>query len=150
MRDELDVWFTTLLAEHEDRGRALDSAYQSLENAGVLNRVVVHRYICARRGCKLATVIRVGGRLIARTGGYKLAPGTNLSSSVESARLKNTLDGERHWFGRTFDVLDLVEWEGAAGLPMNCRCRLRVVSAVDIVEEVGDTQQGHPGAPSLI
>lgn len=148
--DEIGTWFRGLLDAAQQESQAIDSAYQQLENADLLNRVVVHRYICRKAGCKLATVVRLDGRLIARTRDYKLAPGTNEARSVPRAREKNTLDGSRHWPGHTFDVSGLAGWGDSAGIDMNCRHGLRTVLANDIVSTVGDTRPGHPGAPSRI
>ena len=150
MSADLNDWFRALLAKHEDRQDALHEAYQALENLGLINRVVVHRYICAKRGCVLATVVRLDGRIVARTRDYKLAPNTNEARSVAVARAKNTLDGNSRWPGHTFDVSELATWGESAGMDMNCRCRLRTVLAADVIRAVGDTTPGHPGAPSRV
>jgi hypothetical protein len=143
-------WFARLVQAHEDQSAAIHDAYQQLENAGLTNRVVVHRYLCRKGGCKLATVVRIGGRVLARTRDYKYGPGMNLERSVPAARERNTLDGDRHWPGHTFDVTDLARWGDSAGMDMNCRHGMRTVLAVDVLATVGDTRPGHPGAPSRI
>ncbi|MGE9806928.1 hypothetical protein [Janibacter sp. G1551] len=152
MSDPIDMgaWLHALLDNARQDSDALHSAYQQLENAGVLNNLVVHRYLCRKGGCKLATVIRVDGVVIARTKDYKLAPGANLARSVEAARIKNTLDGERHWPGHTFPVSDLAGWGDAASIDMNCRHRLRSIKANAIMATVADVQPGHPGKPTLL
>lgn len=147
---ELDAWFQALITDSNDRAAALHDAYQHLENAGLLNRVVVHRYLCAKGNCKLATVVKIGDSVIARTKDYKFSPGVNAQRSVESARGRNTLDGERHWPGHTFDVSDLAGWGDQAGLDMNCRHVLRTVMANDILAAVEGIAPGHPAAPSRI
>lgn len=147
---DLATWWTSLLAEADDSKAAVEHAYQRLENAGLIARVVVHRYICRKRGCRLATVVRVQDRLIVRTEPYKFGPGLNEARSVPRARERNTLDGDRYWPGHTFDVFDLAGWGDQAGMDMNCRHGTRTIFANTIVETVGDARPGHPGAPSRI
>lgn len=141
--------FLAVLAAHDDRQQGIEAVYQQLDNAGLINRVVVHRFICQRRGCKLGTVIRVHGLLILRTEPYKLAPRTNLEKSVEAARRSKTLDGDRYWPGHTVDV-DYHNFDEQMSFTMNCRCRERSVRVVDIISAVGDARPGHPGAPSRL
>lgn len=151
MTDDLGQWWKQLTDQAEARADALHHAWQTLENAGVLNHVVVHRYLCRhRRGHPLATVIRVSGVTVVRTRDYKFSPGLNAERSVETARAKNTLDGERHWPGPTLDVTDLAEWGPQAGVDMNCRHALRTVLAQDILAASADVRPGHPGKPSRI
>jgi hypothetical protein len=146
-RDMNDDWFRRLLAASDDAQDARERAFQEFENAGLVNRIVVARYSCRRRGCVLATVVRIGDQVLCRTRDYKLAPGTNLARSVESARAKNTIDGQRHWPGHTFDVTDLAAWGDQAGVDMNCRHGLRTVLARDVLAAVEGRNPGHPGAP---
>ena len=86
-----------LLRDAKNRTEAIHTAYQHFENAGLILHVIVHRYLCKGCGKKLATVIRLGDTTIARTTDYKFSPGLNLERSVESARERSTLDGDRHW-----------------------------------------------------
>jgi len=143
---DLDDWWRTV-TESRDRRPAIHDAYQSLENAGLLGHVVVQRYLCRSRGCVLATVISVGGSIIARTRDNKLAPGTNRVTSVESARRTRTLDADRHWPGVTVDIGALASVPEAA-LEMNCRHGLRVVPAAEVLEWVKNLRPGHPGPPT--
>lgn len=150
MTDGLGQWWQQLNARLQGRDEALHHAWQSFENAGVLNHVVVHRYLCRHHGHPLATVIRVSGVTVVRTRDYKFSPGLNAERSVEMARVKNTLDGERHWPGLTLDVTNLAEWGPQAGVDMNCRHALRTVLAQDILAACADARPGHPGKPSRI
>lgn len=143
-------WWAAMIKAHDDQRHALHDAYQQLENAGLISKVAVHRYLCRKCHRVLATVIRIGGTTIARTTDYKMAPGMNASRSVESARKKNTLDGDRHWPGHTFDVGELSTWGDTAGMDMNCRHGLRTVTARDILAAAEGVRPGHPGKPSLI
>lgn len=148
--DAIGRWWGELEASTTDRDSAIHDAYQHLENAGLVNKVVVHRYRCRRDWCLLATVIRLGDTIIARTRDNKLSPGMNLDRSVEAARIKNTLDGRRHWPGHTFDVSDLSEWGPVAGMDMSCRHVLKTVLAVDVLATVDGVKPGHPGPPTLL
>jgi len=147
--NELVAWFRDLLANHADASQAVDDAYQQLANAGLISKVVVHRYICRDdQGCQLATVIKIDSRILCRTRDYKQSPGLNAASSVPTARAARTLDGDRHWPSHTFDVTAL-DHEGVA-VPMNCRHARRNVLLVDILAAVGTASPGHPGKPSIL
>lgn len=141
-------WWRSLITASGEKKDAIDNAYQQLMNAGVISKVTVHQYRC-RKGCSICTVIRVGQATMARTTDYKLGPGSNADRSVESARIKNTLDGNRHWPGQTFDVDELASWGPVAAIDMNCRHGLRTVRAVDILATVAGVRPGHPGKPTL-
>ncbi len=148
--DDIGAWWAELEASTTDRDSAIHNAYQQLDNAGLVSKVVVHRYRCRRRGCELATVIRVGDAVIARTRDNKLSPGLNLDRTVPAARIKNTLDGRRHWPGHTFDVAKLAEWGPAAGMGMECHHVLGTVLAVDVLATVDGVRPGHPGEPTKL
>lgn len=145
MSESIGEWWATLMQQSQDHTEAVHLAYQRLENAGLTNRVVVHRYRC-RRGCSLATVIRIEDVVLARTSDYKLSPGMNLDKSVAEARRKNTLDGSRHWPGHTFDVAGLVP----GGFQVACRHVVDVVLGADLLALVENVTPGHPGAPTLL
>lgn len=145
--EDINTWWLRLTERAEDRELSIDTRYQALENAGLINRVVVHRFMCPR-GCVVGTVIRVGGQIITRTRDYKLSPGLNESRSVEAARKNNTLDGERHWPGHTFDVVSMGKWGPDAGMDMCCRHIVRTVRAADILTTVDGVQPGRPSKPT--
>ncbi len=148
--DAIAAWWRELAAAATEHDEAIHNAYQHLNNNGLVNKVVVHRYLCRRDGCVLATVIRLGDTTIARTRDNKLSPGMNRERTVESARRKNTLDGNRHWPGRTFDVGSLSEWGSVAGMDMSCRHVLKTVLAVDVLAVVDGVKPGHPGPPTRL
>lgn len=148
--DDLGQWLEVIFATADDKSAAIHSVYQQLDNAGLLNKVTVHKFLCERRGCVLATVIRVNGMTIARTKDNKLSPGTNLDRSVETARIKNTIDGDRHWPGHTFHIEDLAAWGDSAGMDMSCRHALRTVKAAEVLLACADATPGHPTKPSRI
>lgn len=148
--DSLADWWRALNERAEADDLAVSDAFQQLENAGLINRVVVGRYICAKKGCKLATVIRLGDSILTRTRDYKLAPGANVALSIEAARARNTIDGDRHWPGHDFDVSHMASFGPDARFDMNCRCRLRSTPVVDVLAYVDGVIPGHPGAPKRI
>lgn len=147
--NDVAEWFDQLVAACKDRAEAVHSAYQRLDNAGVLNKVVVHSYRCRKCGPR-ATVVRIGSRTLARVKDYKLGQGLNTARSVESARAKNTLDGDRHWPGHTYDVDELAEWGPDAGFDVNCRHQTTTVRAVDVLALTRDVTPGHPRKPTLL
>ncbi len=146
--DDLVQWFRDLVDKSEDHKQAIHDAYQHLENAGLISRVTVHRYLCGKCGPR-ATIIRIGDRTLARTKDYKLSPGLNEQRTVESARRRRTLDGNRHWPGHTYDVDDLADGGPTVGLDASCRHGTATILAVDILEVTKNVVPGHPGKPTL-
>lgn len=147
---EIDRAFLALLEAHDDRREALHAAWQRLENAGLISKVTVQQYRCRRRGCTLMTVIKVGGLTLARSADYKFSRGLNGERSVAAARAKNTLDGDRHWPGHTFDVEELAGWGETAGMDANCRCATRVLMAQRILEDSAGATSGRPAKPVIL
>lgn len=145
---KLNEWFQALLAAAKDHSEAIHEAYQQLENAGLISKVTVHRYLCRRCGKPCATVIRLGDKTIARTRDYKFSPGLNVERSVETARARKTLDGNRHWPGHTYDVDELADWE--VGFAVNCRHTTATVLAVDVLKITRVVAPGHPGKPTML
>ena len=146
--NDLSEWWRQLRATADDDAQAIHDAYQRLENAGLISKVTVHRYLCHRCGKPCATVIRLGDNTIARTRDNKFSRGLNTERSVESARARKTLDGERHWPGHTYDVDALAEW--GAGFDANCRHMTATVMARDVLAMTRDVTPGHPGKPTLL
>ena len=146
---DLGNWWQALWAASADDAEAIHTAYQRLENAGLISKVTVHRYLCGRCG-PLATVIRLGDKTIARTVDYKYSRGLNLRQSVAAARERNTLDGERHWPGHTYDVDALADWGPQAGFDVVCRHVTTTVAAVDVLALTRDVKPGHPGKPTRL
>lgn len=146
MSDGLGDWFSLVLKQHDERVDAIADAHQQLVSNGLLSRVTVLRYMCGR-GCQLATVFRISGTTLCATRDYKYSPGMNEAQSVPTARVKNTLDGDRHWPSHVFDVEALAEWGVHAGMSINCRHYRGTLNAVDVLATVGDTAPGKPIAP---
>ena len=147
---KLSEWFQALLAAanaDRDHSEVIHDAYQQLENAGLISKVTVHRYLCHRCGKPCATVIRLGDKTIARTRDYKFSPGLNIERSVEAARAGRTLDGNRHWPGHTYDVDELAKW--GLGFDVNCRHKSANVRAVEVLEITRGVAPGHPGKPTM-
>jgi hypothetical protein len=145
-------WFEALLAQHDDETAALDDAFRALKGAGLLSKVVLHRYQCSR-GCQIAVVFRAAGRLLCAVRDYKYSPGMNERQSVAAARAKNTLDGNRHWPDHVYDVIQLDRFgthTQPAGITMNCRHHLGTVLTRDIRSAVATASPGRPGAPTRL
>ena len=133
-----------------DHDEAIHNAYQRFENTGLISKVTVHRYLCKGCGKPLATVIRLGDKTIARTTDYKFSPGLNPQRSVESARRRNTLDGDRHWPGHTYDVDQLAGWGPLSGFDVICRHVAATVRAADVLEATCGVTPGQPGPPTML
>ena len=149
MTEDLDA-FARALMDALDGADDVGEVFQRLDNAGVLNRVKVGTYLCELRGCKLAVVIDVGGRILARTRDHKKSAGLNEATTAEAARRSRTLDGEKHWPGHAYDVTDLAEWDGGALVPMPCRHRQRDIDPREVLAYVEGARPGHPIKPRRV
>lgn len=135
-----------------DREAAMEQIYAHLKDSGLLPKVTMHRYMC-KRGCQIATAFSAGGLILCAVSDYKLSPGLNWELSVEEARKRNTLDGEKHWPGHVHDVMQLNRFSTAdnqAAMDMNCRHRRGPILAVDILSVCQGITPGKPGAPTLL
>ncbi|RCL89394.1 MAG: hypothetical protein DBW62_04485 [Microbacterium sp.] len=141
--------FATLLAQTASKSDADARMYAALDNQGLLSRVTTHRYIC-RRGCPIATVYKVGAAVMLAVRDYKYSPGLNEAQSVESARAKNTLDGNRHWPAHVYDMTDLAEWGDDAGASIVCRHYRGVLTGKRVLEDSRDVAPGHPNKPTRL
>jgi hypothetical protein len=123
--------------------------YQHLENHDLVNKVRVMSFVC-RSGCKVATVVRVGDRTLARTKDHKKSPGFNADRTAPGARERNTLDGDRHWPGSTYDLDDLADGDLGLGFATNCRHQESAQLASEVLEAARKVTPGKPGAPRLL
>ncbi|WP_062208710.1 hypothetical protein [Demequina oxidasica] len=126
-----------------------DSLYIALRDGGYLNKATLQRYRC-KRGCALAVIYSVADTVYCATEDYKYSPGLNAARSVETARVKNTLDGNRHWPGHVFEVASLAEWGSEAGMDVACRHVFSTLNAQTVLDEVAGITPGHPKAPVLM
>lgn len=145
----IDEWFRDLLDRTEEHAAALDAAHTHLKNSGMLSKVVVQEYHCKRR-CVVATVFVVGGSTLCAVRDYKLSPGLNERQSVEAARKRNTLDGDRHWPAHVFELEALADWPQEAGIGMNCRHYRGTIHARDILHRVAGVRPGFKIAPYVL
>ena len=150
-QDALADWFANVLAEHADAVDQREHAYYALDNAGLLSKVTVHRYQCSRDNpCQIARVIKIGSNVLCAVRDYKYSPGLNQERSVESARVRNTLNGDNHWPGHVHDVVALSEWGDQAGMDMVCRHYRGTIFAKDILATVEGIPPGRPGKPTRL
>lgn len=153
--EKFNEWWDQLIRSTDDREEAAQRAYQHLTNltdregVSYLAKVTLHTYICSR-GCKIATVFRAGKNTLCAVRDYKYSPGLNERQSVEAARAKNTLDGNRHWPGHVFDVDQIAEWGESTGISMNCRHYRGVRSGAQILKDIGRAVPGRPGKPTRL
>lgn len=149
--EDLSNWMARLLAAHDDRTAAIQTAYSQLESANLLAKVTLHRYQCSSpKACQIARVIQIGDLVLCSVRDYKYSPGMNIARSVPAARAKNTLDGDSHWPGHVHDVSALAEWGAAAGISMVCRHYHGTILAVDMLETARQARPGHPGKPTRL
>jgi hypothetical protein len=144
--------FARILKESDTHQDAIDTFYQSLRDQGLLSRVTMHRYQC-KRGCQIAIVFGYRGLTLCAVRDYKYSPGMNKAQSVESARQKNTLDGDRHWPSHVYDVRRLDAFsagEQKAGISMNCRHHTGTVLAADILAAVEGLRPGQKIPPTRL
>jgi hypothetical protein len=148
---QLAEWFSQLLATHDERTEAIESAYLQLEALEKLSKVTVHKYQCAApQACLIARVIRIGGTVLCAVRDYKFSPGVNEAESVPEARRKNTLNGDNHWPGHVHDVIELDKWGDSAGMHMVCRHFRGVVYAKDVLTAIDGVVPGHPNKPTRL
>lgn len=152
---DLNEWFTALMQSADDSADALQRAYQALRDTNdsrgvpLLNRVTLHRYQCTR-GCQIATVFRAGQTTLCAVRDYKYSRGLNAAQSVQSAREKNTLDGDRHWPSHVFDVDSIAEWGEDTGMSITCRHFRGTLSGARVLRDVADASPGKPGRPTRL
>lgn len=149
--------FLHLLEKSEDRQNAVDKIYYALRDTpGRLSKVTVHKYLC-RRGCPIATVFVLGGETFCAVRDYKYSPGMNAAKSVESARLKNTIDKDRHRPSHVYDLAQfavehggVTTWLDGAGVTMDCRHSSATVLVGDIMRTIEGVKPGHPRKPTRL
>lgn len=149
--EDMAAFFAALFRQTHDRQAALEAMFTAVVAKGYLSRVVLHRYRC-RPPCNkvIATVIGVGGLVLVRTRDYKMSPGLNAATSTQTARERNTLDGERHWPGHVFDVHAIADWdEVGAGITAQCHARA-TLNGARILRDIEGKRPGHPGAPTFL
>ncbi len=147
--EQLASWMDEVFLSAANHAEAVHTAYQQLENAGLINRVTVHRYLCRKCGPRL-TVIRIQRRILARSKDYRFGRGKNAAESVQAARDQHTLDGDRHWPGHTYDVQELARFDEHAGMTVVCRHRSTSIRAADVLAAVDGVRPGHAGKPTVL
>ncbi len=146
---DLGLWLNDLIARAESHQDGIEDAWLHLEKSGYLSRVVVHRYICSGGCGVLATVADIGGAIVLRTRDYKPSPGLNRGRSVETARQRNTLDGERHWPSYLID-LRRDAGDPAANIEVVCKHGPKRIEYDHALERAREATPGKPGKPTLL
>lgn len=139
-----------LFQASDDAKKAREDLHTALRENGYLSRVTLHRYMCAQRGCQIATVFKAGGTVLCAVRDYRLSRGLNERRSVASARAKNTLDGERHWPSHVYDVTELADWGGSVGFDLTCNHFTGTLLAADVMKAVDGVEPGRPGKPTRL
>lgn len=124
-------------------GPEIVAAYKVLKTAGRLREILVAEYRC-RHGCLLAHVFQLPGGRCIYVPVYKLSRERNLRDTVESARRKSTIDGDRRWRERGFDMEDLITWQGSAQVDVHCDHHQGVLNPLLMDKDLAGVQPGHP------
>ncbi len=122
------------------------AAYQALPREWLKAALLVEYRCPNKRGCLLLHAWRGdGGETFFHVPHYKMSPARNDEQSVESARRKHTLDGDRVWRPRA-GVLDHLKDNGPnVGIGVQCDHLLPVtVSAADVLGDVTKATRGRP------
>ncbi len=132
-------------------GREIVATYKALKATGKLKSVQVDKYLCRGSGCTLAVIFQVPGRVVCWVPAYKNSPTLNDAASVASARAKNTVDGDRRWRERGYNVGDLAEFTGGgmkAGIPVQCDHHRGTLDPQQVLSAAG--RPGQATRPKLL
>jgi hypothetical protein len=141
---------------YDGLGRALEAlkadatlvraAYETMPRDWLRKTLLVEYRCSNRRGCLLLHVWRgEGQRLFFYVPSYKNSPERNARESVESARQKNTLDGDRIWKPKAGSLEALPEWGSAIGIGLQCDHLLPVTrTPTQLIEDAGRATPGQP------
>lgn len=146
---EIGEWLAAVMRATATHQEGIDAAYQQLVDLRHLSRVTAHRYICAGGCGVLATVVNIGGTILLRTRDYKPSLGLNRGRSVEAARKKNTLDGERHWPPYLID-LNRDSGHPGAHIEVVCKHGPKRIEYDHALAQAKCVRPGHPGKPTLL
>jgi hypothetical protein len=143
-----------LIELSNDDAKARDRLYVALRDDERLPLVTLHRYMCAARGCQIATVFKAGGTVLCAVRDHTYSPGMSQALTTPSARARHTIDrDQRRWPSVVYDVTDLAdEAEASAqvGVLLACRHVRTSVLALDILAIVSGVTPGHPGPPTRL
>lgn len=122
------------------------AAYEALPREMLRDALLVEYRCPNRRGCLLLHAWRGSdGRLLYYVRDYRLSRARNADQTVESARRRNTLDGDRHWKPRAGDLTDLAGWGSSIGLDLQCdHLSPVVVTAADVTADADRATRGNP------
>lgn len=123
---------TEVFAKWDERDRQATELYAALRsNERTRKRALTIVYRCPnKKRCTLAEVYVSPAGLLVHQPPYKLAPGTNESTSSASGRAANTRDGNNHWKAQT-GFMDSEQWHRV----LNCDHVYRVVLEGATVEQ---------------
>jgi hypothetical protein len=122
------------------------AAYEAMPREW-LKKILLVEYRCPnKRGCLLLRAWRSDDdRLLYYVCDYTLSPSRNAERTVESARKRNTLDGDRRWKPRAGDLSDLAEWGASIGLDLQCdHLDPVVVNGSDVLADAARATRGRP------
>ncbi len=98
----------------------------AMKTSGTLAKRATLIYRCQTRSCPMLYVFVTAGERFVHQPRYKLSDEVNQTESVEAARAKHTVDGDRRWKADTFA---LAQAAGVLRLECDhCRAQLNVES----------------------
>jgi hypothetical protein len=127
-------------------GETIRAAYEAMPPEW-LRRCLLVEYRCAnKRGCLLLHAwSNDDAAAFYYLPDYKLSRARNEERTVESARMRNTLDGDRRWKPRAGSLDGLAEWGESIGLDVQCDHLSPVaVRAKDILNDAAKATRGRP------
>ncbi|GAB3349987.1 hypothetical protein GCM10027300_13540 [Modestobacter lapidis] len=136
---------TDPLTSREQEIQALGMAWSSLSRSH-RRRAAVLEYYCQQRDCPLLTCFQTPRGLLVWLPQYRRSASRNAAESAASARARRTLDGDRRWKPRVFEVDQIADplLPEQVGVQLNCDHLTRFVSGGLLL---GDMRKGRPGAP---
>lgn len=130
---------------HDDAD-TIRAGYEALPKEWLRAAVLVEYRCPNKRGCLLLHAWRGDdSSTYFYIPSYKMSPARNARESVESARLKNTLDGDRVWRPKAGRLDGLEEWGDEIGLGLECDHLLPVtVTPAEILRDAATATRGKP------
>lgn len=135
--------FTTL-AELEQMKLAVRVAFEAM-SFKERRRVMVHEVYCTgQRSCPLLFIWQSPRGLLWYAPPYKQSPERNARTSVESARVKRTSDGDRRWNSQAGTLDFYLDGGTDIGIPLKCDHTDATVTADELVLIAEHATPGDP------
>jgi len=139
---------TDPLTVREQEIQALGMAWSSLTRSQ-RRRAALLEYYCKQRDCPLMTCFQSPRGPLVWLPQYKKSPKRNAEESVASARARRTLDGDRRWKPRVFELDQVADalLPDQLGVELICDHTTHFVPGGQLLSAL---QRGRPGAPFTV